>query len=248
MLQTAIVYTLLAFGMFYFTKMSSRFVGVISNIFYWIPILLFTIVFGIRYGVGVDYFNYVEIYEFWNTGSYSEERFELFPSLIFSFCDKFLLSPVFIFVVFSFLDIYFIYLAFKERKIVLAYSILMFIFLGVGIWSFMNTIRQGVAICIFLYSLLFICNKKFIYYCIFTLCAFFFHRSALILLPLYFLFYSGQVYCKNRIFQFVLLSFSACFSMLGVGQYLSNFFDGIILFLDIFLLHLIILLHLLFLH
>ena len=34
-----------------------------SNVYNYIPILLFTLVFGFRYSVGVDWENYREIYE-----------------------------------------------------------------------------------------------------------------------------------------------------------------------------------------
>ena len=47
-----------------------------SNVYNYIPILLFTLVFGFRYSVGVDWENYREIYEVELTGMSFAEMLE----------------------------------------------------------------------------------------------------------------------------------------------------------------------------
>ena len=143
MLQSILVYTFLALVMFIFTKYSGRCVGVVSSIFYWLPIFIFSFIFGIRYGVGIDYLNYLEIYENWGVGSYSEDRLEFGIAFVISFCHKLHLNPPCFFGLLAFLQIFFVYLAFRDRKIILAYSILALIFTGVGLFGWNNVQMMG---------------------------------------------------------------------------------------------------------
>lgn len=225
MLQTAIVYTSLAFGMFFFTKIADRYVGVLSNISYWIPVLLFTIIFGIRYGVGVDYFTYMDIYENWNIGDLRWATDEYGFAFICDLCTRLGLSLPIFFSIFSFLQILFIYLAFRERKLVLAYSVLALFFTGIGISGFNNIIRQAVSFCIFVYALTFIEKKQVIYYFLCVLLATLFHLSAVILFPIYFLFNRGQNYFQDTKLQFIILVCCYVVSWLGIGNLISSYVE-----------------------
>ena len=225
MLQTAIVYTSLAFGMFFFTKIADRYVGVFSNISYWIPVLLFTIIFGIRYGVGVDYFAYMDIYENWNIGDLRWATDDYGFAFICDLCTRLGLSLPIFFSIFSFLQILFIYLAFRERKLVLAYSVLALFFTGIGISGFNNIIRQAVSFCIFVYALTFIEKKQVIYYFLCVLLATLFHLSAVILFPIYFLFNRGQNYFQDNKLQFIILVCCYVVSWLGIGNLISSYVE-----------------------
>ena len=85
-IQTFFVYTLLAILMFAFSKKAND----SSNCYNYIPILLFILVFGFRYSVGIDWENYREIYEIeLSDMSFSElleTRYEIGFILIVYFC------------------------------------------------------------------------------------------------------------------------------------------------------------------
>ncbi len=231
MIQTIFVYTFLAFFMFYFTKKADMCSGTIANVFFCTPVLLYTIVFGVRYGVGIDYLSYLETYENWGVGSAEEERMELGFALINQICSVFSFSPVVLFSIFAFLQIIFIYCVLKDKKEVLAYSVLMLIVLGTGLWNFQNGIRQAIAFSVFFFSLTFIVNKKLILYAVTIIFATFFHKSAIVLLPIYFLFNRGQLFFKSVYFQFIMLFVSALLSVFGIGQMVFGKFESIIVLL-----------------
>jgi hypothetical protein len=46
------------------------------------------LIFGVRYGVGTDYLNYLDIYENWGYGIDDESRIELGFATILSFCSN----------------------------------------------------------------------------------------------------------------------------------------------------------------
>ena len=222
----------MALGMFYFTHKSIFYRGVLSKLYYCIPIFLFTLVFGVRYGVGVDYFSYKENFDSYKIGDWLYSSGENLFYLISEFCHKFQLSVPVYFSILSLLQIIFIFLAFKDRKIILSYSILALFFTGIGISGFNNIIRQSIAFCIFLYALTLIEKKKLLSYYVCVLLAFSFHFSAIILMPIYFLFNNGQNYFQKKKVQIIVLTCCYIISWLKLGnviaptiQYLSMFLD-----------------------
>ena len=136
-------------------------------------------------------------------------------------CHNFHLSIPVYFSILSFIEILFIYLAFKDRKVILAYSILALFFTGIGISGFNNIIRQAIAFCIFVYALTLIEKKQLIGYCMCILLAFSFHFSAIILLPVYFLFNKGQSYFQKREIQIIILFCCYVISWLNIGDIVS---------------------------
>jgi hypothetical protein len=68
-------------------------------------ILLYSLIFGVRYGVGTDYLNYLDIYENWGYGIDDESRIELGFATILSFCSNLNLSKGWLFFILSFLQI-----------------------------------------------------------------------------------------------------------------------------------------------
>lgn len=232
MIQTIVIYTLLAFSMFYFTHKSNFNRGILSKVYYWVPVLLFTFVFGIRYGVGIDYFSYKDIYEGYDIGDILYVNGEWLFYLICEMGHKLHLSVPIYFSILSFLQVLFIYLAFKNRKLVLAYSILALFFTGIGISGFNNIVRQAVAFCIFVYSLTYIEKRQLLNYCICILLAFSFHLSAIILLPIYFFFNRGQNYFQSTKLQIIILICCYCISWLSIGNIISPHIEYLSMFLD----------------
>lgn len=141
---------------------------------------------GLRYNVGMDYGSYKDIYlnVSENTDLVNEPGFILIIKLL-----RFLHIPyeVFIFITASFITS----LAFKY---IIKYSSLVFvsllIFFSIGQFYFntFNAIRQCMAIYSFLYSIYLIKEKNFTKYAlIIVFSAIFFHLTAILLLPLYYI-------------------------------------------------------------
>ena len=231
MLQSIVVYTLLIVFMFYFTYKSNKGNGMIFRVIYLFPIIIYTIVFGFRYGVGIDYFNYLSIYEDWGRGIKSEEHLELAFAAIITFCSQLHFTPPIFFSIISFLQIIFIYLAFRSRKDVLAYSMLALFMTGVGLSGWNNVLRQVIACSILTYSLLFILDRKLIINILLIIFATLFHKSALIFLPISILMYINIGYFKNVKIQWCFFIISIFFAFVGLGEKLVVFFDKLIIIL-----------------
>ena len=188
--QTFFSYTLLAIIMFASVKWTNN-----KKYFIIIPIISYTLFFGLRYGVGIDYYHYVELFKEWGNRDfmYRFERFEIRYELAFlyimDFCYKMKYDSFVFLSIFAFIQIFFITFSFKkEERGVLAFFYIMLIVTGTAMGTFCNTIRQGVAICIFLFSIQFLTNRK--YYYLYIICIFIatmFHVSAIALLLLLFL-------------------------------------------------------------
>lgn len=142
-------------------------------------VLSFTFVFGCRWGVGRDYFRYLEAYTY---GSY--ERYEyLFRSIIVLLKRANVHFSVY-FGIWAFLDVFLLYYAFRNYKFVFPY-IAFFLIFGSHYLNMMNAIRQGISALFFLVSISYIDNKRPIAFVLCTIVAVLFHRLALILFVFY---------------------------------------------------------------
>ena len=150
-----------------------------------IPIIIFTFFSGVRYNVGVDHLNYLKEYEYLMLlGKNYDDDFELGFYWISSFFAENQFHFAIYFSFLAMLQVIFIYLSFKKEKYVLPYIGVLLI-LSLQYFFFMNGIRQGIAFSLFLYSINYLVNRKFIWYTFIILAASLIHISALILLPLY---------------------------------------------------------------
>lgn len=156
---------------------------------FWTPeiiiiIALFTILSGLRYDVGVDYLAYLDSYlGIPNENGYLSEYEFLFQQLV-NVCRFLGLTPVFFFGICATIQISFFLSAFKNERYLLPYLVL-FVFLAGEYTSWMNIIRQSIAMCITLYSLKYIDEGKPLKYLTFVAVAVLFHYSSV----LYVLFY-----------------------------------------------------------
>lgn len=234
-LESIIVYTLLTllmcFGAYHSQKLEKQ-----SKFWEWMPIFLFTMVFGLRYGVGIDYNNYYEIFS--DTEGYpsfllliENERFEIGFSLIIYLCHL-LHAPVwFFFTILAFLQIWLLHKAFCCEGNILIYIYATLIFTGFCMYGFMNIIRHDIAFCFFLYSLKFIKEKKLIKYWLCCLLALSFHHSALIIFPLYFIWvHRKTIFHRPKIEMIAILS---CFALSFITQWqnIMHTFDFLIVLL-----------------
>jgi hypothetical protein len=185
-----------------------------SNCYNYIPILLFILVFGLRYSVGIDWENYRNIYEEELRGmslrELLETRYEIGFIAIVYFCQQLQMPVYMLFVCFSAIQIFFLYKAFKDDKDVLPYVYLTFIFTGIAVQSFCNVIRQDIAFCIFLWAIKYVKEHRLIPYVLLCGLAICFHKSAIILLPIYFVWIRRDAIFNRPLIQILIF---ACFIM-----------------------------------
>lgn len=135
--------------------------------------------------VGPDYESYKFMYDRLNESFYKQEYFfRLFASL---FINLQLPYAWFYFSITSFYLLFIFYAFYKYRNFT-ALNFLMFIVMPYGlIEGGFNYIRQNVALGIFYFSLVALSDKRWFNYFILNVCGALFHKSAFILLPLYFI-------------------------------------------------------------
>jgi hypothetical protein len=145
----------------------------------WLPILLFTIVFGCRYDVGVDYLQYLEWYE--HGFDKKNEWFWRWITNLLSYMGV----PYWIyFSLWAFIQIFFIYYTIKNKRYLFPY-IALFIIIGNIFLPMMNTIRFMVAAAIFFYAIKYIIERCFLKYLCLILLATLFHKTAIVLIAIY---------------------------------------------------------------
>ena len=205
--------------------------------------MLFALVVGIRYNVGVDNVSYIEAYKYYqDTGKLSRSDLEplflgvrsLFANsgLHYSFFNGF----------WGLIEILFILLALRKERYLYPVTVV-YVILGPIFTHWTNGVRQCVATCIFIFLIQYIADKKFIKYLIGILICSLIHKSALILLPLYFIFLKTPKFNNKGWLLSVILILCAVLgsvpvwvsSLNGISNYLEilgyeqyeNFFDNI---------------------
>src|SRR5690606_22024889 len=176
--------------------------------FFWridiiLPIILFSILMGMRFNVGYDHLAYLDGYLSKNYIGKDEPLFFLISEISWYFN----LHYTVYFGIIAFLQITFFYLSFKDERYLLPF-LMFFLFTNGTHQSWVNIIRQSLATCIWLYSLKYIDNKKPLTYLLICLLLYFIHRSALILLFFYPVLKSDKDIFKNVKIQLILLGIS----------------------------------------
>ncbi len=81
-----------------------------------------------------------------------------------------------------------------------AIEISFFVYIAMGIYSFcLNGARQGIACAIYALALSPLLERKFIKYCIYVFLAYLFHKTAIMMLPVYFIFNKANTFRINLI-------------------------------------------------
>lgn len=151
-------------------------------------ILIFAIICGVRYNVGIDNLMYINFYEtYQNSGHLVRDNLEpLFELSMKGFGDcGFHWSLWLAFL--AAIQIGFTYLGANQERYILPYLAL-FIVLGPTFLSWTNGLRQSIVICIMYWAIQYVENKRFWTYCLIILICYLIHKSAIILLPLYFIY------------------------------------------------------------
>lgn len=156
---------------------------------FWIPFFLLSVFAGIRNrSVGTDTGAYVALFEinldpkYYDFNSNVEIGYQFFEYILLNLTHNyywlFLLTAFFI--VYSFLLII--------KKYSINYFLSVFVYITLGVYTFFfNGLRQGIAIAICFLALPYLINKNFLKYLLFVFFASFFHISAWVMLPFYFL-------------------------------------------------------------
>ena len=202
-----------------------------------IPILAYTLVFGCRYYVGVDYPAYLDIYENWNTNEsfHSNQDHSLLSRLepaflVLIFLTRIFNSPVVFFSLIAFIQIFFIYKAYQHTPLVLSYAFIAFVCTGMAMIHFQNGLRQYIAIPIFMYAFKYIINRNPLRYFFWITIAVLFHKSAAILYFIYFICaYRSTPYFKSAIIQCSLLTLSLVLAFFDITSSITDKMDALLI-------------------
>lgn len=173
---------------------------------------IFIIIFlfsALRFDVGYDYSMYYELIE--GKIKFFEDqinRIEFFPRQIIFF-SSFLGFYQLFFITTSILIYYYFYKSIKEHSLDRIVSVLIFTCFPIFFFMSLSVVRQYVGIAIVFYGYKFIKQRQFFKYLIAVLLAFFFHKSAILALPIYFLFGDFLINKKIIVFIYVLGFFSS---------------------------------------
>ncbi|WP_322387298.1 EpsG family protein [Clostridium perfringens] len=140
---------------------------------------------GLRYGVGTDYFGYRKIFLKINENNIESNRdwgYYLLNKLVINFSK----NPQAIFLVTSFIiNFFIIYTIYKYSKL---FEVSIFLYISTYMYfSSFNGIRQWIAASILFFGTKYLLERKFLKYFIIVFIASTFHQTALIMLPVYFL-------------------------------------------------------------
>lgn len=152
-----------------------------NNPYFLFPVAIFIFSFGLRYDVGIDFFNYKDSFE-----SGDNEKFEwlyAWLSRMLQYFDSsfYVFLSILVFVYFSFL-----YKSLEYIAIIAPYCLFFFFCLGPFTFQ-LNGIRQAITFATFLYAIRFIEQRRFFPYLILVIISSGIHAFSLILLPCYFL-------------------------------------------------------------
>ena len=212
MLQSFIVYGIFAASLAWLGSISAKrerlYLAKEKTPSFWVwdiifALLIFALISGIRWQVGVDHLSYLESYEKIMRGGQFRARgvepgFDFITRLFASFNIHFTLYFAF----WAFLQIFLIYYALRNERYLLPFIALLIIW-GPEYLNMMNGIRQMLALSIFVYSIQFIYERKFVHYIVTIFIATLFHKSAFLLFIIYFI--PQKDYFKNRYVNIVIL-------------------------------------------
>lgn len=184
MLNAYFVYTLLPLVLFMILKYSAYYTKqrqILLNIF---VAIIFSLVLGLRYNVGVDYMAYLGRYTGVNIID-SRESVEIGYELLNNILQFLGAHYAWLFIIVCFLQLYPILLSMRRDSHALGVISIM-MFLTSYVFFILNGMRQAIAFAFIWYGLQYILTKSFKKYLLCVLLATSFHKSAIIFIPFYF--------------------------------------------------------------
>lgn len=200
---------------------------------------LFSVITALRYHTGWDHEYYINDYVAIQNGEIYRVDFEIGFRFIETIFAKLGCHYSVFFGFCGFLNIFFLYFALKKDSAVIPW-VGLFIMMGPYFLHIANSIRQGIVECVFVSLILFICNKKDIWYFIFALLLSQIHTVAYVIIPVYFvskypftikkrntliLIYIGCLIIGQfpALFSWTINAFSDLLSMIGYQKYVILF-------------------------
>lgn len=164
----------------------------------------FLVVSAIRYEVGTDWIVYDAFFTRINEGTeyFKEPLFNLLNKLLYLFTQ----DSQWIFVVSAVLSLSFTFLAIYKQSMYIPFSILLF-FLSTVYFNSLNQVRQAIAMSIFLFASQYIWKRDWKKYLLWILLATGMHLSALIYVPIYFI-YGWKAEIKKHLLLFAAVAVS----------------------------------------
>ena len=219
--QTLIVYLSLAFIFIFFCNKAKKYKNWNITL---IPIIAYSIIMGVRYKVGVDYYAYLSMYL---DPYFVTERIEPGFQFILSTLRDFDFHFSIFFGTIAFLQIYFIYRAIKQYPDL--YNFLAFTFMFGCVWyDYANGLRQELAFCIFVFSLKFLYEKKWLWHYLLIALAFTMHKSAIVLAIIYPLFQLKKDWFTNIKIQLLLLVGALILMQINIVQSVVQQLENVI--------------------
>lgn len=153
-----------------------------KNILIFTSIIFYSIIMGCRYGVGTDYFNYLEDYE--DIKYFDPNWTEYIFSSFTLFLSKNNIHYAIYFGLIAFFQILFFINVYKRFPRILPFAIIFF-FIGSYYLGWNNVLRQNLVVAIFLNMISLVEKRNFCSYFLITLLCIGIHASGLLLLFIY---------------------------------------------------------------
>ncbi len=203
MIQTVLVYSILTIIMYLLCKKADE---NCSWKYVVCALVIYSLVFGFRYGVGFDYFSYIGMYQdVLNNNPIRDVEIGYLYLMKLSALLK--LPKEGFMIVTSFIPIYFTFRVLKDELYICKFLVLSFMLTAVWL-SYMNGIRQIIAIGFWIFSMKYIVEKKIVKHYLLIFSAILFHNSAAVLLLFYPLVNYRKEWINNIALQLVLLVIS----------------------------------------
>lgn len=229
MLQSLFVYPLLIIIMLYFS-----YVGRAKESWKYMVygFVAYAVLFGMRFGVGVDYLSYKEVYE--TLGSHfgpvesvekMEWGFRLFSQAM-ALCG---VHYTFYFGLIAFIQIWLTFLAFKDKHVLYPYLVFTFM-VSFCMWlTYSNGLRQILVVALWIIAIRLAVERKPWHYYALVISGLLAHNSAAILLPLYpVIRYLPRDWFRSITLQLCLLGVSLVIMKVNIVQSLFSRIDTLL--------------------
>lgn len=203
---------------------------------------IFTLITGLRYHTGWDHEYYIVDYVLYQKdGTIIRNDFEVGYTLIRAFFAKLGLHYSVFFSFWGFINIFFLYLALKDERKLIPW-VGLFTTTGFFFLHIVNSLRQGVVECVFVFLVLLATKKKYLWYFVGALLLTTIHKVAFLIIPL-FLFVKFPIRAKRSItpfaiyvicfvigqfpiFSWLMTQLSSVLSLIGYEKYVDLFYNN----------------------
>jgi hypothetical protein len=183
-------------------------------------VIYWTLVIGLQYNVGTDYFSYREIFSSIGAAKFYANRERLFY-LISSLIIKYNLNPQSGFILFAFIQNACFFLFLGKMRLQYNYRfIFLYFFVSTMFYNQTNTVRQFTSVYLCLIAVFYLYERKLIPFALLVSVSSMLHLSAILLFPVYF-YYNGIIGIKKKMI--ILMFFvSIVLSFIEIGDFFGR--------------------------